>query len=316
MSPEAARPLIPVAAGVLIDDAGRLLIAQRPVGKVAAGKWEFPGGKIEAGETALQALTRELHEELGVAVTRARPLIRFRHEYRDRHVVLDTWVVDAWSGAPASREQQAFAWRALDDLADLDLLPTVAPILAALLLPPDCVFTPPEASVGTLLSGLLHLPRGALLRLRQPALNHRDYEAMARTLLPAVRAAGLKLLLDRDPAMVAAVGADGWHATGAALARYGARPVGTDHLFGASVHDAAQLRAAQIVGADFAVLGPVFETATHPGAAGVGWAGFAERRGEVALPVYALGGLTPADLPAARRHNAQGIAAIRSYWPG
>lgn len=311
-----AIPLIPVAAGVLIDERGRLLIAQRPVGKVAAGKWEFPGGKIEAGETALAALTRELHEELGVTVTRARPLIRFRHEYRDRHVVLDTWVVDAWSGAPASREQQAFAWRALDDVADLDLLPTVAPILAALRLPPHCVFTPPQASAFALLTGLLRLPRGALLRLRQPGMPERDYEALARTLLPAARAAGLKLLLDRDPAMVAALGADGWHATGAALARYGARPIAADRLFGASVHTAAELRAARIVGADFAVLGPVFETATHPGAAGLGWPGFAERRGEHALPVYAIGGLEPADLPEARRHNAQGIAAIRSYWPG
>lgn len=308
-------PLIPVAAGVLIDGAGRVLIAQRPPGKVAAGKWEFPGGKIEPGESPLSALTRELHEELGVTVTQARPLIRFRHAYRDRHVVLDTWVVGGWTGMPASREQQAFVWRALDDIGDLDLLPTVAPILRALRLPPHYVFSRPDASLIELLTGLPRLPRGALLRLRLPGLAEREYAALAATLLPAVRAAGLKLMLDRDPAMVAALDADGWHASSAALRRYGARPIAADRRFGVSVHTAEDLRAAQIVDADFAVLGPVFETATHPGAPGLGWDSFARVRGEAALPVYALGGLDPGDLAAAQRHGAQGIAAISAFWP-
>ncbi|WP_293369153.1 Nudix family hydrolase [Nevskia sp.] len=310
-----ALPLIPVACGVLLDGEGRLLIAQRPAGKIAAGKWEFPGGKIEPGETVLQALTRELHEELGITVTRARPLLRFRHDYRDRHVLLDTWCVDAWDGEPASREQQAFAWLTPDGLADLDLLPTVAPIVTALRLPPQYVFTRPDATLIELLTGLTRLPRGALMRLRLPSLTEREYAALASTLLPAAHAAGLKLIVDRDPAMVAMIGADGWHATSAALARYGARPIAADRWFGASVHSNEQLQAAQIVGADFAVLGPVFETATHPGADGIGWAGFAARRGVVGLPVYALGGLDLGDLFEARQHGAQGIAAISAYWP-
>ncbi len=265
-------PLIDVACGVLVDGEGRLLIAQRPAGKIAAGKWEFPGGKIEPGETALEALKRELQEELGVGIGHARPLLRFRHEYSDRHVLLDTWLVDRWDGAPQSREQQAFAWRGLDQLGDLDLLPTVTPILGALRLPPHYVFTPPEASLGALLMGLGKLPRGALLRLRLPSLAASDYLDVARTLLPACRIAGLKLILDREPAMVAAIGAD------------------------------------------FAVLGPVRKTRSHPGVAGIGWQGFAERRGTTALPVYALGGLSPFDLHDARKHGAQGIAAISAYW--
>jgi len=310
-----AVPLIPVACGVLLDGEGRLLIAQRPAGKIAAGKWEFPGGKIEPGETALEALRRELHEELGIFVRRARPLLRFRHDYRDRHVVLDTWCVDAWDGEPVSREQQAFAWRPTDALADLDLLPTVPPIIKALRLPPQYVFTRPDAALPELLPGLTRLPRGALLRLRLPGLAERDYAALAATLLPASRTAGLKLILDRDPAMVAALGADGWHATSAALGRHGGRPIAADRWFGASVHTAEDLRAAQIVDADFAVLGPVFATATHPEASGIGWDGFAARRGDAALPVYALGGLDAGDLAAAHRHGAHGIAAISAFWP-
>ena len=310
-----ALPLINVACGVLQAADGRVLLAQRPPGKIAAGKWEFPGGKIEAGETVLQALTRELNEELGITVRRARPLLRFRHDYRDRHVLLDTWCVDNWNGEPVSREGQDFAWLPTDDLATLDVLPTVAPIVTALRLPQHYVFTPPEATLVDLLMRLTSLPRGALLRLRQPDLPTADYERLAISLLPACQAAGLKLIVDREPAMVEAIGADGWHATGAALARCDARPVDPARWFGASVHDAAQLRAAQLVGADFAVLGPVFETKTHPGAPGLGWSGFSERRGVVGLPVYALGGLAQGDLFEARRHGAQGIAAISAYWP-
>lgn len=308
-------PLIDVACGVLIDADGRLLIAQRPAGKIAAGKWEFPGGKIEPGETALEALARELHEELGITVRKARPLLRFRHDYSDRQVLLDTWLVDGWDGAPQSREQQAFAWLPADALADLDLLPTVAPIVRALRLPPQYVFTRPDATLPELLAGLTNLPPGALLRLRLPALTEGDYTALAKALLPAAQAAGLKLILDRDPAMVVALGADGWHATSAALARCGARPIAADRWFGASVHTADELRAAQLCGADFAVLGPVFETATHPGAPGIGWDGFAACRGVVGLPVYALGGLVPGDWFEASRHGAQGIAAISAWWP-
>lgn len=310
-----ALPLIPVACGVLIAGDGRLLIAQRPVGKIAAGKWEFPGGKIEPGETTLEALIRELHEELGITVRRARPLLRFRHDYRDRHVVLDTWCVEDWDGEPTSREQQAFAWRQPEALDDLDLLPTVAPIIRALRLPPQYVFTRPDATLPELLGGLSRLPRGALLRLRLPGRAERDYRALAAALLPAVRAAGLALILDRDPAMVAELAADGWHASSAALKRLSRRPVAADRWFGASVHAAEELRAAQRLDADFAVLGPLFETATHPGAEGIGWDGFVARRGAAGLPVYALGGLDPGDLPAARQHGAQGIAAISAFWP-
>ena len=115
--------------------------------------------------------------------------------------------------------------------------------------------------------------------------------------------------------MVAALDADGWHASSAALRRYGARPIAADRWFGVSVHTADDLRVARIVEADFAVLGPVFETATHSGAPGIGWEGFAVRRGDVALPVYALGGLDQGDLFDARQHGAQGIAAISAFWP-
>jgi 8-oxo-dGTP diphosphatase len=306
--------VIPVACGVLVDAAGNVLIAQRPPGKVAAGKWEFPGGKIEPGETALQALARELHEELGVDVRGARRLIRFTHEYSDRQVVLDTWLIDRYAGRPESREGQAFRWLPPSSLAALDVLPTVMPALAALRLPPHYVFTPPDATIEFLLSGLAHLPRGALLRLRQPGLSDKDYTRLAARLAPPCRDCGIGLMLDRAPEQVAELNAAGWHVGQARLDALETGVLKPQGWIAVSVHDADTLARAARAGADFAVLGPVRETATHPETAGIGWAAFEHIVGTSALPVYAIGGLGPGDLDPARSHGAQGIAAIRAYW--
>lgn len=315
LPPVSAVPIIHVACGVLINPQGEVLLAQRPEGKVAAGWWEFPGGKIEAGETALAALTRELHEELGVTVRVAEPLIRFRHAYTNRTVILDTWRVSGFEGVPRSLEGQALRWLPVARFAELSpLLPTVEPIQRALTLPRTLVFTPPVIDAAALLAGLPHLPARCLLRLRCPGLGESAYSDLARTVLLAATALGIAVLLDRDPAQVAALGAAGWYATSAALMRCAERPAAGLAL--ASVHDAPQLAQAQSLGFDAAVLGPVQPTASHPGAPTLGWPGFAALRADLPLPVYAIGGVGAEDWPAARAANAQGFAGISAYWRG
>lgn len=312
---EASKPLIDVACGVLVDGAGRVLLAQRPEGKVAAGWWEFPGGKIEAGETALAALTRELAEELDVLVQAAEPLIRFRHHYSNRTVVLDTWRVTGLTGEPRGCEGQALRWLPVTDFAELSpLLPTVTPIAQALTQPAHYVFTPPGIERAALLAGLPRLPPQAWLRLRLPALDDMAYERIARAVLPPARALGIAVFLDRDMAMVQALGADGWHCTSAGLRLLEQRPVAAEIRTAASVHNATELARAETLGFDAAVLGPVLATATHPGAATLGWTGFAALRADRPLPVFALGGLGPAQLADARAANAQGVAGIGAYW--
>lgn len=312
---DTSKPVIHVACGVLVNAQGEVLLAQRPEGKIAAGWWEFPGGKIEQGESALQALTRELHEELGVSVREAAPLIRFRHEYSNRSIVLDTWRVTAFDAEPRGCEGQALRWLSINQFAEVaPLLPTVGPIERALRTPAHYVFTPPQSAPSVLLAGLAQLPQGAWLRLRQPALDEAQYEALAGQIVAAASALNIKIFLDRDPAQVTALGAAGWHGSSANLMRLSLRPA--TPLTVASVHDAAQLAQAAALGFDAAVLGPVQATATHPGAATLGWSGFTMVRSTAALPVFAIGGLDVPQLDAARTANAQGIAGISAYWRG
>jgi 8-oxo-dGTP diphosphatase len=308
------KPTIPVACGVLVNGRGEVLIAQRPAGKIAAGLWEFPGGKIETGESARQALERELREELGIALRRAQPLIRFRHEYSDRSVILHTWRVDGYQGEVRPHEGQRFAWRAPHDLGDVECLPTVAPILRALCLPPHYIFTPPHADESLVRARLARLPAGSLLRLRLPRLGDSAYARLAARLAPAARAHGLKLMLDRDPRLAAELDVAGWHASGRALRELRGRPLPRQRCFAASVHDPAQIARACALEADVLVLGPVLPTASHPQSAALGWSGFAAWRGAAPQAVYAIGGLGPQQLDQARACGAQGVAGISAYW--
>ncbi len=125
-------PSINVAAGVLLDIRGQVLISRRLPGTHQAGAWEFPGGKIKVGETPLAALTRELTEELGIIITAAAPLTRFTHRYADRTVVLDVWRVTEYDGMPRGLEGQPIRWAALESLLVLGLLLADRPIVDAL----------------------------------------------------------------------------------------------------------------------------------------------------------------------------------------
>jgi 8-oxo-dGTP diphosphatase len=304
--PSTGRSHVHIAAGALRNERGEVLICQRPAGKIYPGEWEFPGGKVEPGEGVEAALARELREELGVAVEAARPLIRLRHEYPELAVDLDTWLVTAWRGTAASNEHPASAWVAPHELPRWQLLAADRPIVSALRLPGNLVFTPPEFELAM---ACARVP-DSLLRLRLPRAGDAAYRALARALVEA----GERVLVDRDPADAAALGAAGFHATGARLRELRERPVPATLWFGASCHDAADLARALALGADYAVLGPVRATPTHAGATPLGWEGFARLAVGAGLPVYAIGGVGPPDLERAWRSGAQGVAGIGAYW--
>ena len=305
-----------VAAAVIVRPDGRVLLAQRPPGKPYAGYWEFPGGKFEPGETAAAALARELDEELGLTVVRAAPWLTQRFVYPHAHVELNFFRVFAWTGEPTGHDGQAFAWQTPGAFDVTPLLPANTRVLAALQLPAvygiSCA-----ADVGE--DAFIARAERALARgLRLIELREKDWpdarrDALAARLLPLAANHNARVLLNGSADAARRGGFAGVHWTAAALAVATARP--RDLVVAASCHTREDLMHAADLDLDFAVLGPVHPTPTHPHATPLGWSGFAAIVAGTRLPVYAIGGMTPAELALAIDHGAHGIAARRFAWP-
>lgn len=305
-----------VVAGVLVDAAGRVLLARRPEGKQLAGCWEFPGGKLDAGETRVAALRRELREELAIDADDIdpQPLISVPCRQGDTHLVLHAHRVRHWRGRLQNREHSELSWCAAADIDMSGLAPADRPVVHAVRLPPRYPITP-DTDAGSVHDMLTRaLRRGdTLLQLRLPSWPVDAVRDLAAGFLPGLRAAGATLLLNGDIEGARRLGAGtGVHLRAAQLAGLAARPLASGQWVAASCHGPDELRLAQNL-ADFAVLAPVAPTATHPGAPALGWPAFTRHVAQAALPVYALGGMTPDDLPHARRAGAQGVAGIRAF---
>ncbi|CAK0744957.1 8-oxo-dGTP diphosphatase [Gammaproteobacteria bacterium] len=306
-----------VAVGVLQDAFGRVFLCRRPPGGHLAGLWEFPGGKLEPGETLEAGLARELSEELGIRVFASEPLIRLPYHYPDRSVVLEVHRILDYEGTPHGREGQPCGWHRIEDLVLDELPPADAPILAAIQLPPTYVITgedpgQPEAFLARLDATLARGTR--LVQLRAHGLDDPAYQTLASAALTCCRRYGARLLLNRDREAVRTVGADGQHLTHRRLWTLSERPLPRTLWVGASCHNAADLEKARSLGLDYALLSPVLPTASHPEASPLGWDDFARLVATAGLPVYALGGMTPEDIDIARHHGGQGIATLRAGW--
>ncbi|MCX7157183.1 MAG: Nudix family hydrolase [Rhodocyclales bacterium] len=311
--------LTEVAAAVIertaADGATEFLLGQRASGTFYAGFWEFPGGKVEPGETPHDALVRELHEELGVGVSRADPWLRREHVYEHAHVRLNFFRVREWDGELHDHVHSALAWQRADGLTVSPMLPANAPVLAALALPEFYAITHAgEIGIDAQLLALAHALEGGLklVQLREPQLDAARRAAFVHAAVDLCHQYGARALVNGDAALAEAAGADGVHLPAVQLAKQTLR---SDFpLVAASCHSTAELEAAGRLGCDFAVFGPVRATATHPGVAGIGWDNFAAVVGVPPLPTFALGGLSRADLDLAQRAGAHGIAAIRAAW--
>ena len=306
---------VEVVAAVIQRDDGQFLLGQRPSGKVYAGYWEFPGGKVEPGESPPGALARELHEELGITVERSYPWLTRDYDYAHAAVRLRFYRVPGWSGTLHGRENQRFEWQRPGAVDVEPMLPANGPILQALTLPPVYGISNCEEMGET--EFLRRLPRAleaglALVQVREKHLPPHELVRLTAAAIAAARPRGALVMLNGDPELARRAGADGVHLTAAALLDLDARPA--LRLVGASCHDARELDRAARLPADFVVLGPVQATPSHPGAPTLGWERFAGLIRDYPLPVYALGGLTRADLDTAWRAGAHGISMMRGAW--
>ena len=316
-----ARKQVAVAAAVIFRDGpegrgqGReFLLGQRAPGTFYPGYWEFPGGKVEPGEHPVDALVRELDEELGIRVLECSPWITLSHEYEHAFVRLHFFRVEAWSGELHDHVHSALCWQRADTLTVGPMLPANGPVLKSLRLPGRMAVSHAwQIGAAAQLDAIRRAcaARPLLLQIREPVFDE-DTRVFAAEAIRIARSAGSLTVINGDPDTARSLDADGVHLKSAQLAALDARPA-LDWV-GASCHTADDLVHAQRLGLDYAVVGPVLPTATHPGAPALGWDTLANLIAGCAIPVFAIGGLDGSHEAQAHACGAHGIAAIRSAW--
>ncbi|GAB4509235.1 MAG: Nudix family hydrolase [Sulfuricaulis sp.] len=307
--------VLDVAVAVIQREDGRVLLAQRPVGKPWEGYWEFPGGKIESGEAVEQALARELHEELGVDPDRVYPWLTQEYAYPEKRVRLHFCRVLAWHGQPHGREGQDMSWENPAAINIGPLLPANDKVLRALSLPSIYAITNAKKYGATEFMQRLEaaLKKGVrLVQVREHDMAPEQLESFARHMVELAHEHDARVLINGDEALARRCGADGVHLPAKQLMHLKQRP-GT-RIWAASCHDAAELAQAARLSADFVVLSPVLPTPTHPEAEGMGWEKFAGLVKDYPLPVYALGGMKRELLDTAMKHGAHGVSLLSGIW--
>ncbi len=304
-----------VVVGVIIKD-NQVCIARRHVGQHQGGLWEFPGGKVEPGESPLDALKRELQEEIDIDVLHACPLLKINFSYPDRHVLLDVWRVQNFTGTAKGKEGQDIKWTHINDLDYADFPAANSAIIRALNLPQQYVitgnFSDQNAYTRQLRNCLQHGQR--LFQLRAKSVAAAEYRKLATAFVSLCHQHEAKVLLNSSIDNVTETHADGVHLNSQALMNCQTRPLSRDKLVAASVHNLDELQHAISLDMDFVVVAPVLETTSHPGVIPLGWNGLSKLASHSSTVIYALGGMSPELLPAANENGAYGVAGISRFW--
>ena len=307
-----------VAVAVIEDKRGRILISRRHQGTHQGGLWEFPGGKVKPGEAVSDALIREIKEELGIVITAHQPLIRIRHDYPDKSVMLDVHRVITFSGEPAGCEGQQLKWVSAQSLRNFPMPAADGPIVTAIRLPATYLITGPDPKQPDQFLERLEqaLIQGQqLIQLRTAELNETTYLKLAAKAILLAKDYGAELLVNAAPETALSLNADGVHLNSRRLRVLEKRSLPSERWVAASCHSPEELDRAMALDCDFVVLSPVLPTPSHPASVPIGWDRFAEMAATAKLPVYALGGMMPGMVTEAQRRGGQGIAAITGLWP-
>ena len=325
MNGAAPKP-VEVVAGVIRDDGydsrsdgrGRILVSQRLPDRHLANCWEFPGGKLEPGESHADALRRELHEEIGIDTQASQPLVSVTHRYPEKIIRLWLYEVYGYAHTPHGREGQALRWVSMDALPELEMPAADRPLVKVL--PLDGCYAisldPAQFSEKDQFLGRWQgcLDAGfRLLRLRTQG----DGLNRIRNWLPELAAVtqeyGARWLVSGSLQECLNVPADGVHLSSHQLAALSERPLDDKKLLAASCHGLSEIEQADAMGADFVLLSPLHATPSHPEAQGMGWDRFSALVARSPLPVFALGGMRPEDLPRVRSVGAFGVAGISNF---
>ena len=272
-----------VAVAVIVNKHKQVLISLRPDDKHLGGHWEFPGGKFEKNETPLQALCRELYEELNIKVNSARPLIEILHHYQEKTVYLHVWKVDAFQGVEVGSEGQEIRWVNINQLEEYEFPAADKPILNAIRLPERYLVTGNDTQNHDDFIKKIEccLLKGRnIIQLRAKQLDYSNYKRLACAVIPLCHQAGCLVLLNSEPQMALDLKADGVHLSSQRLnvcdslaqVRSEQRIHNIKHFYiGASCHSAAEIKKACQLGCDYILLSPVKKTISHPQAKPIGY---------------------------------------------
>lgn len=308
---------IHVAVAVIRSQDGQVFITRRADHVHQGGLWEFPGGKVEVGESIESALKREILEENGIEIHEAVPLIKIPYRYPDKHVLLDVWEVTSYSGVPHGKEGQACDWISVSELQNVSFPAANRPIVTAVQLPSSFLVTPePGKEITSFLTTLeKSIADGQQwIQLRAKSLSSKAYAELAIEVNKICVAHHAYLMINADVDTVYTLATAGLHVTTNQLMELSERPVGKDKWFSASCHTQQDIEHANGIGVDFIFLGSVKETSSHAGRKPMGWQEFSRLTGVAIMPVYAIGGMTLNDRAQCRKMGGQGIAAISALW--
>jgi len=307
-----------IVIGVLYNETrDKVLLSRRRPDVHQGGQWELPGGKVNADETCVQALKRELAEELGIIIEQVHPLVRVDHDYPDAKIQLTTFVIDKWSGKPQGREGQVTEWVCVKELASKQFPEANRQITKLIGLPALYLITPDQSAYDQefLQRTADYLQSGLkLIQFRSNSSSFLQHEQVVRRLIQECDKYSARLLYNGTAEQAIELGAHGIHLNSARLLQCHSRPLPNEKWVAASCHNALELEHAAAIGVDLCVLSPVNETESHPLLTGLGWEQFSYLAGQSRLPVYALGGVKAEHLPVARNSGAHGIAMISGIW--